>query len=82
MEASDEAQPMRDDLSPKQYWKFVDLWHREGEGNGRVPIKADESDSESGDIMSEIGCVQMIGGCCGIGPGHISLLKEKLSKKK
>ena len=54
MESSEEAQPMREDLSPEQYWEFVKLWH------GR----------------NKTGCLQLIGGCCGIGPGHISALKR------
>lgn len=49
MATSTEAQPMRDDLPPDGYWKFVKTWH-----------------------------VQFIGGCCGIGPAHISCLKENL----
>jgi S-methylmethionine-dependent homocysteine/selenocysteine methylase len=53
MATSTEAQPMRDDLPPGEYWKFVKDWHG-----------ADG--------------VQLIGGCCGIGPTHISCLKENL----
>lgn len=53
MASSTEAQPMRDDLPPVGYWKFVKEWH-------------------------DIDGVQMIGGCCGIGPAHISCLKENL----
>ena len=53
MAASTEAQPMREDLPPGGYWRFVNSWH---EGDG----------------------VQLVGGCCGIGPAHISYLKENM----
>ena len=53
LEASSEAQGMREDLSPEQYWEeFVRRWQ-----------------------------VQLIGGCCGIGPEYIACLRKHLSEK-
>ena len=61
LESSEEAQTMRVDLLPDEYWnEFVDRWHR-------------NTDS--------IGGVSLIGGCCGIGPPHISFLNTKLNTK-
>lgn len=58
---------MRQDLSPEQYWdEYVKLWRDNAEGNKSI---------------NEIGGVQLIGGCCGIGPGHIAVLKERLTKR-
>jgi S-methylmethionine-dependent homocysteine/selenocysteine methylase len=62
MATSTEAQPMRDDLPPDSYWKFVKCWH---DGDG-----------------TEFGGIQLTGGCCGIGPDHISCLREHLSEEK
>lgn len=64
LESSDEAQAMREDLLPDQYWKdFVHRWHGNKDGEDAAGI---------------IGGVSLIGGCCGIGPSHISLLNDKL----
>ena len=70
MDSSDEAQPMRDDLPPENYWQdFVKKWHSSSAG----------SKSVRKGVSEKIGGVQLIGGCCGIGPGHISVLKERLA---
>jgi len=79
MESSEEAQATRDDLSPEQYWEeHVKLWH-----SADASVKGDGGGSHAdGDVLDEVlGGVQIIGGCCAIGPGHISLLKERLAEK-
>uniref|UniRef100_A0A7S4R824 Hcy-binding domain-containing protein n=2 Tax=Ditylum brightwellii TaxID=49249 RepID=A0A7S4R824_9STRA len=54
LEGSEEAQPMRKDLSPQQYFdEFISTWVR------------------------DLG-VQMVGGCCGITPEHISYMHSHL----
>mmetsp|Transcript_8527 Transcript_8527/g.12252 ORF Transcript_8527/g.12252 Transcript_8527/m.12252 type:complete len:394 (-) Transcript_8527:26-1207(-) len=58
--SSEEAQAMREDLLPDDYWReFVDRWrgHKDVANNSTVSF---------------------IGGCCGIGPSHISFLSSKL----
>ncbi|KAL7549350.1 hypothetical protein ACHAWF_012616 [Thalassiosira exigua] len=71
MESSDEAQPMRDDLSPQQYWgEFVRHWHNGVNNKSGVKVGA-----------GDIGGLQLIGGCCGIGPGHVSVLRDRLQGK-
>jgi len=59
LESSEEAQAMREDLPPDEYWRqFVDRWR--GNENG----------------------VSLIGGCCGMGPSHVSFLNDKLNNEK
>ncbi|KAL7519456.1 hypothetical protein ACHAWX_004213 [Stephanocyclus meneghinianus] len=62
MASSNGAQPMRSDLSPAKYWE--NFVRHWNNGNGR---------DDGG-----IGGIQMIGGCCGIGPSHISYLRDNL----
>merc|ERR1719410_145427 len=50
---STEPQAMRNELSPREYFKFISLWVKELN-------------------------VQIVGGCCGITPEHISYIKEHL----
>lgn len=58
LESSEEAQAMREDLLPEEYWRgFVDRWHGH----------------------KDAACCSLIGGCCGIGPSHISFLNSKLN---
>lgn len=67
LESSAVPQAMRDDLLPNKYWEeFVSRWHINNDGKDRAGV---------------IGGVSLIGGCCGIGPKHISLLKKKLNQK-
>ena len=62
LESSEEAQAMREDLLPDEYWRdFVDHWRRHEDDEDAVGIS-------------------LIGGCCGIGPSHISLLNTKLNR--
>ena len=64
LESSEEAQAMREDLLPDEYWKeFVDRWH----GN------------KDDGVAASISNISLIGGCCGIGPSHISFLSSKLN---
>jgi len=64
LESSEEAQAMREDLLPDEYWKeFVARWH--GNKDDGVP--------------AGISNISLIGGCCGIGPSHISFLSSKLN---
>ena len=71
LESSEEAQAMREDLSPERYWNdFVRLWH------------SSNKDSATNDMGVIGGQVQLVGGCCGIGPDHISVLKERLAAEK
>ena len=61
LESSEEAQAMREDLLPDEYWReFVNRWrgYEDAASNSNVSL---------------------IGGCCGIGPSHISLLSSKLN---
>ncbi|KAL7482082.1 hypothetical protein ACHAW6_007776 [Cyclotella cf. meneghiniana] len=62
MASSDGAQPMRSDLSPAKYWENFVRHWNNGDGR-----------DDGG-----IGGIQMIGGCCGIGPSHISYLRDNL----
>ena len=62
MASSTGAQPMRSDLSPTGYWENFVRHWNDG----------DRSDD------GVIGGIQMIGGCCGIGPDYISYLRDKL----
>lgn len=72
LESSEGAQAMRADLSPEQYWDdFVKLWRNGNAG-------AEVCDNSNRDVISGIVGVQLIGGCCGIGPSHISVLKRRL----
>jgi len=83
IESSDDAQAMRKDLSPGQYWEgHVRLWHNHHTGvetDDACGAAESESHVHTGDL-GEIGGVQLIGGCCAIGPGHISVLKERLNE--
>ena len=77
MESSEEAQPMREDLSPEKYWEeFVKLWHSSSNEKESSECKVKNT------VVNEIGGVQLIGGCCGIGPSHIAELKEHLTEQK
>ncbi len=79
MELSKEAQATRDDLFLEQYWEeHVKLWP-----SANVSVKGDGGGSHADeDVLNEVlGGVQLIGGCCAIGPGYISLLKERLAEK-
>ena len=68
LESSEEAQAMREDLTPNEYWQdFVHHWH----GN--------DGDKDSSCIK---GGISLIGGCCGMGPSYISLLKKKLHNQQ
>eukprot|EP00986_Skeletonema_menzelii_P001205 scaffold320_cov149-Skeletonema_menzelii.AAC.4 len=61
LESSEEAQAMREDLLPDEYWReFVNRWLRNKNDEDAVGIS-------------------LIGGCCGIGPSHISFLNTKLN---
>ena len=65
LESSEEAQAMREDLLPDEYWRdFVDHWCGRNE---------DDKDAVG---------ISLIGGCCGIGPSHISVLNTKLNKNQ
>jgi len=78
LEGSEEAQPMRNDLSPSQYAQFVKQWHGDC-GNCHHTCSAEGDDSRHTSTMTnEIGGLQLIGGCCGIGPDHISALIKQL----
>ena len=82
LEGSEEAQPMRYDLSPKQYAEFVKRWHGDcGNGHHTCGAKGGD-DSHTSTITDEIGGLQLIGGCCGIGPEHISALNKQLTQSK
>jgi len=64
LESSEEAQAMREDLLPDEYWnEFVARWH----GN------------KDDGVAAGISNISLIGGCCGIGPSHISFLSSKLN---
>mmetsp|Transcript_35224 Transcript_35224/g.84163 ORF Transcript_35224/g.84163 Transcript_35224/m.84163 type:complete len:396 (+) Transcript_35224:171-1358(+) len=61
----------RNDLSPERYWSdFVRRWclcHGTG-------------DEECLSSLQRRGGLQIVGGCCGITPGHINVLRNGLSK--
>lgn len=78
LEGSEEAQPMRYDLSPKQYAEFVKRWHSDCGKYGHHTCGSKGDDSHTSTITDEIGGLQLIGGCCGIGPEHISALNKQL----
>mmetsp|Transcript_18308 Transcript_18308/g.39573 ORF Transcript_18308/g.39573 Transcript_18308/m.39573 type:complete len:192 (-) Transcript_18308:1298-1873(-) len=83
LEDSDEAQAMREDLSPEKYWdEFVKLWHVSNGRESGDDTSCGTANSDNKGVAGEIGGMQLFGGCCGIGPGHISVLKERLIKKK
>ena len=86
LEGSEEAQPMRYDLSPNQYAEFVKRWHGDcGNGHHTCASKGGGGggdDSHTSTISDEIGGLQLIGGCCGIGPEHISALNKQLTQSK
>ena len=84
LESSDEAQAMREDLSPEKYWEeYVKLWHKSNGGDSDDDACAETNDDSNINkgVVNELGGIQLFGGCCGIGPGHISVLKEKLGEK-
>lgn len=65
LQSASEAQSMREDLSPVKYWKeFVEHWRS----------------SNLEEKCKSIGGVQLIGGCCGIDPSYIAVLKERLAQ--
>ena len=63
--------PFRNDLSPERYWSdFVRHWCRcHGAG-----------DEECLSPLQRRGGLQLVGGCCGITPGHIDVLRKGLSE--
>lgn len=66
LESSEEAQAMREDLLPDEYWEqFVSRWH--------------ENEDDKNEEAAVIGGISLIGGCCGIGPSHIAVLNKKLN---
>jgi len=75
LESSEEAQGMRDDLSPIQYSEFVNRWH----GRCKHPTHHGLSSSNDSSIDHKVG-IQLIGGCCGIGPQYISVLAKQLKE--
>ena len=77
LESSEEAQGMRDDLSPVRYSEFVNRWH--GRCNHHTHHGLSGSNDSSHSIDHEVG-MQLIGGCCGIGPQYISLLAKQLKE--
>ena len=75
LESSEEAQGMREDLSPVRYSEFVNRWH------GRCKRHThDLSSSSDESIIDQRVGLQLIGGCCGIGPQYISVLTKKLKE--
>jgi len=76
LESSEEAQGMRDDLSPVRYSEFVNRWH--GSCNHHTHGLSSRNDIS---IDQRVG-IQLIGGCCGIGPQYISVLAKTLKEQK
>ena len=74
LESSEEAQAMRDDLSPEKYYSFVKLW-QSGNQRGNIGEEVNKG-------YNQIGGMQLIGGCCGISPGYISVLRDCLKKQE
>ena len=75
LESSEEAQGMREDLSPVRYSEFVNRWH----GRCNHPTHDLSSSSDKSIIDQRVG-LQLIGGCCGIGPQYISVLTKQLKE--
>mmetsp|Transcript_22131 Transcript_22131/g.46694 ORF Transcript_22131/g.46694 Transcript_22131/m.46694 type:complete len:137 (-) Transcript_22131:1428-1838(-) len=78
LESSDETQAMRDDLSPKKYYDHVKLWYSNDEHTRNDALVTARNGAKLHYHENIVGGVQLIGGCCAIGPSHIAVLKDKL----